>query len=52
MVAEAGKTFGELRESRPEPPPVPPPVPPPPKQAAELDEPGALSESLRQMGLM
>jgi hypothetical protein len=36
------------------PPPRPesPPRPPPPKQAAELSEPGALSESLRQMGLM
>jgi hypothetical protein len=28
------------------------PPSPPPKQAGELDEPGALSESLRKMGLM
>jgi hypothetical protein len=46
--AEAGKAPGELRESRPE----PERPPSPPKQAAELDEPGALSESLRKMGLM
>jgi len=46
--AEAGKTRGDQRESRP----APRPVPQPPKPAAELAEPGALSESLRQMGLM
>jgi hypothetical protein len=38
---------------RPRSSPLPPePDPPPPKQAGELDEPGALSESLRKMGLM
>jgi hypothetical protein len=38
--------------SSPLPPEPDPPPPPPPKQAGELDEPGALSESLRRMGLM
>jgi hypothetical protein len=34
-------------------PPEPDPVPPPPRERpGELDEPGALSESLRKMGLM
>jgi hypothetical protein len=47
--AEARKAPGGLRASRPE--PAMPPSPPP-KQAGELDEPGALSESLRKMGLL
>jgi hypothetical protein len=47
-AAEAGKPSGELRDS-----PRPPERPPaPPKRNEELAEPGSLSESLRQMGLM
>jgi hypothetical protein len=38
--------------SSPLPPDPPPPPPPPRERPGELDEPGALSESLRKMGLL
>jgi hypothetical protein len=51
MVAasEGRQAAGELRE---QPRPPEPPPPPAPKRDEDLSEPGALSESLRKMGLM